>query len=220
MGILRPREGHKSGLSKDKNATSLGSHHQGPPVSVQTSLPDLEPLQKNQSFLHRPDRATLLFSHSVMSNSFPSPWTIAHQAPLFMGFSRQEYWSGLPFPSPGDLPNMDWTWVSWISRWILYWWATWEQLKTSTRLCWGQSPQEAGRAPKWPAEKGEDQRIHTFPLNRWSLKPAAEPLVITSGEVTFLPGAWENSSWYLAPGGKVGKGLPCQIELHETSPSN
>ena len=31
------------------------------------------------------------------------PWTVAHQAPLFMGFSRQEYWSGLPFPSPGDL---------------------------------------------------------------------------------------------------------------------
>ena len=33
------------------------------------------------------------------------PWTIAHQAPLSMGFSRQEYWSGLPFPSPEDLPN-------------------------------------------------------------------------------------------------------------------
>ena len=33
------------------------------------------------------------------------PWTVAYQAPLFMGFSRQEYWSGLPFPSPGDLPN-------------------------------------------------------------------------------------------------------------------
>ena len=33
------------------------------------------------------------------------PQTVAHQAPLSMGFSRQEYWSGLPFPSPGDLPN-------------------------------------------------------------------------------------------------------------------
>ena len=32
-------------------------------------------------------------------------WAIAHQAPPFMGFSRQEYWSALPFPSPGDLPN-------------------------------------------------------------------------------------------------------------------
>ena len=36
---------------------------------------------------------------------FVTPWTIACQAPLSMGFSRQEYWSGLPFPSPGDLPN-------------------------------------------------------------------------------------------------------------------
>ena len=35
---------------------------------------------------------------------FATPWTIAYQAPLSMGFSRQEYWSGLPFPSPGDLP--------------------------------------------------------------------------------------------------------------------
>ena len=33
------------------------------------------------------------------------PWTVARQAPLSMGFSRQEYWSGLPFPSPGDLPH-------------------------------------------------------------------------------------------------------------------
>ena len=36
---------------------------------------------------------------------FATPWTVAHQAPLFMEFSRQEYWSGLPWPPPGDLPN-------------------------------------------------------------------------------------------------------------------
>ena len=34
-----------------------------------------------------------------------APWTAAHQAPLSMGFSRQEYWSGLTFPSPGNLPD-------------------------------------------------------------------------------------------------------------------
>ena len=34
-----------------------------------------------------------------------TPWTVAYQAPPSMGFSRQEYWSALPFPSPGDLPN-------------------------------------------------------------------------------------------------------------------
>ena len=36
---------------------------------------------------------------------FVTPWTVAYHAPLSMGFSRQEYWSGLPFPSPEDLPN-------------------------------------------------------------------------------------------------------------------
>ena len=36
---------------------------------------------------------------------FVAPWTAARQAPLSKGFSRQEYWSGLPFPPPGDLPN-------------------------------------------------------------------------------------------------------------------
>ena len=35
-----------------------------------------------------------------------TPWTVARQAPLSMGFSRQEYWSGLPFPSPGALPHL------------------------------------------------------------------------------------------------------------------
>ena len=43
-----------------------------------------------------------------MAKSCPTlaiPWTVACQAPLSMRFSRQEYWSGLPFPSPGDLPN-------------------------------------------------------------------------------------------------------------------
>ena len=42
------------------------------------------------------------FSHVQL---FVTPWTVAHQAPLSMRFSRQEYWRGLPFPSPGDLPN-------------------------------------------------------------------------------------------------------------------
>ena len=47
---------------------------------------------------------TLSVSHSVMSDSV-TPWTLASQAPLSVGFSRQEYWSGLPFLSPGDLPD-------------------------------------------------------------------------------------------------------------------
>ena len=42
------------------------------------------------------------FSHVWL---FVTPWIVAYQAPLSMEFSRQKYWSGLPFPSPGDLPN-------------------------------------------------------------------------------------------------------------------
>ena len=46
-----------------------------------------------------------MLSHFSRIWLFVTPWTGAHQAPLSMGFSRQEYWSRLPFPTPGDLPN-------------------------------------------------------------------------------------------------------------------
>ena len=48
-------------------------------------------------------RKRLLSVH--VSNSFGIAWTVTCQAPLYMGFSRQEYWSGLPFPTPADLPD-------------------------------------------------------------------------------------------------------------------
>ena len=47
----------------------------------------------------------MLFSHQVISDTFATPWTVACQASLSMGFPRQNYWSGLSFPSPGYLPN-------------------------------------------------------------------------------------------------------------------
>ena len=46
-------------------------------------------------------KVSVVQSHLTLA----TPWTAICQAPLSMGFSRQEYWSGLPFPSPGDLPN-------------------------------------------------------------------------------------------------------------------
>ena len=53
--------------------------------------------------LYLQDAASVkLLSHVQL---FATPWTVAFQAPPSMGFSRQEYWSGLPFPSPGDLPD-------------------------------------------------------------------------------------------------------------------
>ena len=86
-----------------------------------------------------------LLSCSVMSNSFSTPRTVAHQAPLSVGFARWEYWSGLPFPSPGDLPGpRDWTGISCIGRRILYHWATreaqinllWSHGLLPARLLW------------------------------------------------------------------------------------
>ena len=55
-----------------------------------------------------PPGKSLILSVCVLSHIhfFATPWTVAHQAPLSVGFSRQEYWSGLPFPSPGDIPNL------------------------------------------------------------------------------------------------------------------
>ena len=47
----------------------------------------------------------LIISRPVVSDSLRPPWTVFHQAPLSMEFSRQEYWSGLPFSSSGNFPN-------------------------------------------------------------------------------------------------------------------
>ena len=60
---------------------------------------------------------------SVMSDS-ATPWIVVHQAALSVGFSQQEYWSSLPFPPPGSLPDPGIEpaslGVSCIGRWILY----------------------------------------------------------------------------------------------------
>ena len=66
----------------------------------------------------------LCSSSGLVANScltLATPWTVAHQAPLSIGLSRQEYWSGLPFPSPGDLPNPGIEPGSLNYRQILYW---------------------------------------------------------------------------------------------------
>ena len=75
-------------------------------------------------------RGPAMLIRSVVSDS-ATPWTVAHQAPLSMGFSRQEYWSGLPFPTPGDLPDQGWNLHLLLGRWVLYCWATWEANDTT-----------------------------------------------------------------------------------------
>ena len=74
--------------------------------------------------------AILLFSPSVIPDSFETSWTVAHQAPLSMGFPRQEYWSELPFPPPillycatsfhwelAFLETQERGWMGWKYRW-------------------------------------------------------------------------------------------------------
>ena len=63
-------------------------------------------IQRNSSDGGKFTRAGVcVLSHFSCAQLFETPWTVAHQAPLSLGFSRQEYRGGLPFPSPGDLPN-------------------------------------------------------------------------------------------------------------------
>ena len=59
------------------------------------------PIQRDNPLVYE-KALTQILSHVQL---FPTPWTVAHQDPMFMGFSRQEYWNGVPFPPPGDLPN-------------------------------------------------------------------------------------------------------------------
>ena len=63
---------------------------------------DLEPLFSQKYEDLNLETHTHMFSGVQL---FATPWTISHQGPLSMGFSRQEYWSGLLFPTPWDLPN-------------------------------------------------------------------------------------------------------------------
>ena len=62
---------------------------------------------------HYVDHTFFVFTHLCVCAQlfsgvrlFATPWTVTHQAPPSLEFSRQEYWSGLPFPTPGDLPDL------------------------------------------------------------------------------------------------------------------
>ena len=86
----------------------------GLPFPSPGDLPDpgiepRSPTLQADSLLSEPPGKPLIFTSEVKSLSpvrlFVTPWTVAYQAPPSMGFSRQECWSGLPFPSPGDLPD-------------------------------------------------------------------------------------------------------------------
>ena len=92
--------------TQQQEATTVRS-----PCTAMKSTPPLTSSgEKAHAQQQRPSTAKIqsinVHANLVQScSSLCDPWTVAHQAPLSMGFSRQKYWSGLPFPSPGDLPD-------------------------------------------------------------------------------------------------------------------
>ena len=97
-----------------------------------------------------------------------TPWTVAHQAPLSIGFSRQEYWSGLPFPSPGIFPTQE-------SnpglphplhcRQILYCWAT----REAPERQWFQPTGVLCRCNEMINQDCLAQHLAKLMLNKWQL---------------------------------------------------
>ena len=127
-------------------------------------------------------RMTVMKSHacSVVCKSLWTPWTVAHQAPLSMGFPRQEYWSGLPFPPPGGV-FLTQEWNLHLLRllrclWILYHWATRESLIKAHPLAY------------FYAEPVFEPRIH------WLKKRLEGTLVVQRLELgIFIAKAWVQS---------------------------
>ena len=94
LGLLPPHLGPSPGFSP------------GHPTASSRNSPSALSLGFLFYIKHRPEVSILkCISHSVVFDSV-TPQTVAHQAPLFVGFPRQEYWSDFPFPSPGDLLDL------------------------------------------------------------------------------------------------------------------
>ena len=62
-------------------------------------------IQHSKAYIQDGVKVTVKVKSFSRVRLFATPWTLAYQAPQYMGFSRQEYWSGLAFPSSGDLPD-------------------------------------------------------------------------------------------------------------------
>ena len=93
---------------------------------------------------------------------FATPWTIAHQAPLSMGFSRQEYWSGSPFPPPGDLPDPEIECMSLMSPALAGGFFTTSTTWEALLYCNNYSLEQRNKFPTQPSLSGFK---HNYPNN-------------------------------------------------------
>ena len=109
-----------------------------------------------------------------------TPWTVAHKAPLSIEFSRQEYWSGLPFPSPGDLPNQGSN-LSLLNCWLILYWLSCQGSQFSDKS-------SIGRATKklWPMIQSGD----TFEDKAGGLLSHQIPLVSATWQEAVDPVGW------------------------------
>ena len=121
----------------------------------------------------------LLFSHWI--NSFVTLWTVAHQVPLSMGSPRQEYWSGLPFPSPGDLPDpgiqpvspalADASFTTSESHSVVY-----DSLRPHELYSPWNSPGQNTGGVAFPFFRGSQPRSHTLQADFLPAEPQGKPL--------------------------------------------
>ena len=107
-------EEEKSDTTKHLSTAAAGHHLQRHPPSslyqegqklITRGNPRPSSAQRWPLTILSPDLPVCMLSHFSRVRLFATLWTVTHQAPLSMGFSRQEYWSGLPCPPPGDLPD-------------------------------------------------------------------------------------------------------------------
>ena len=102
--LYTPQDSYNKNKTKQKiidiseNVDKLETYIAGENITEQT-------LENSSAILQQVKHRITTCQSLSSVRGFVNPWTVAHQAPLSMGFPRQEYWSGLPFPSPGNLPD-------------------------------------------------------------------------------------------------------------------
>ena len=99
---------HALCTKRERSGRSLGVLRQRPSRRLRPRMSDTRGDICHRFWKAQSSTDSSSFQHMcllICARLFATPWTAAHQAPLSMGFSKQEYWSGLPFPTSGDLSN-------------------------------------------------------------------------------------------------------------------
>ena len=148
-----------------------------------------------------------------MPNSFAILWTIAYQAPLFMGLSQQEYCSGLPFPSPGYCPNQEirlhlmhygWNLHSWATGGTLHW--GFSSVQSLSRVWLFDTPWTAAcQASPSITNSRSLVKLMSIELVRYHLTISSSVLPFSSGLQSFpASGSFQMSQFFESGGQSIG----------------